>query len=542
MSSFRVAITQINIKIGDYDNIFRKIEQSIAIARLKEADILVFPELILSGWPLYDRIKQYEFRLSVKKLLEKCQDISDQLPLLLGTPIWTDDNKIINASVLLHNRQTKVISVKNHFCDNDFYNQSKYFSAGNISDIVSFQIKNKNILAFLGDDIFKFDVKQNWPDFDLIIVQSAWPYVFQLSEQRRDNICQIAKHTNKPIVCVQQVGAQDGCIFEGGSFAIAFNGIIRTSLKEFVEDSYIVELDDLQKEHGTAIYFNMHQPEEKISRALMLGIKDFVVKNGFQYSLLGLSGGIDSALVALLACEAIGNNNVKALYLPSRYNSPESLEDANKLAQRLGISLSVISIDNVYEEILKELHLFFDNQSLDTTEENLQSRLRAVFLMAFANKYHNVLLNTSNKSEVATGYGTLYGDITGAISVLGDIYKTQVYQIAKYLNKIYQVIPERIFLKAPSAELKQNQKDSDTLPEYHILDVILYQYIEQERPIEQIIKIVDAPVEVINKVIYMIEMSEFKRCQAPPIIHVSQKPFGISRKMPITEKKDVFQI
>lgn len=541
MSSLKIALAQSNIIIGDFPQIREIIHKQTQLALTQGASLLIFPELFISGWPLYDRVKQPEFLTQVNKVIEECLNYSNSLAILLGAPVLMND-KLYNASILLKNGERHIVSLRNHFHSEDFYHQSEYFEPGNISDVRVFEIQGKKFVACLGDDVFEFALSHQFWDIDLLIVQSCVPYVFRESEHRRERLRYIVEKLNVPLIFVQQVGAQTGCIFDGGSVAISLNGKFRLALKEFEEDIGIVDLEQLIGNTGSFIVFEDTEPEGKVARALVTGIRDFVHKNGFHSALVGLSGGIDSALVAVLAVEALGNNNVHALYLPSRFSSQESLEDAQQLAHHLNISFRIVSIDETYKLIVDNLSPYFQGLSFDITEENIQSRLRAVYLMAFANKFGYVLLNTSNKSEVATGYGTLYGDVTGALSVLGDIYKTQVYQIARYFNRRKPVIPERIFTKAPSAELKDNQKDSDTLPDYALLDTILYHYLEQQRSRQEIYQLVDAPADLIDKVIFMVEQSEFKRQQAPPILHVSSCPFGIKRKVPITERKDFFKI
>jgi NAD+ synthase (glutamine-hydrolysing) len=334
---------------------------------------------------------------------------------------------------------------------------------------------------------------------------------------------------------VNQVGAQTDLIFDGGSTVIGPNGNIIGQLELFKEDLRFFELDDMLTSVTQQEEITQFTKAELIYKALILGIKDYFDKLGIKKAIIGLSGGIDSAVVLVLLQNALGKENVKALLLPSMFSSDHSITDAIELTDNLGVDYEIIKITEVFDQYEQTLKPYFKGTEFNIAEENLQSRIRATLLMAFSNKFGNMLINTSNKSEMAVGYGTLYGDMCGGLSVLGDLYKTEIYELAELLNKYSKIIPENIIKKAPSAELKPNQKDTDSLPPYDVLDPILYQYVDMQVSEPQIVKL-GFDKDIVRKVIRMVNANEFKRYQAPPVLRVSDKAFGIGRRMPIVAK------
>jgi NAD+ synthase (glutamine-hydrolysing) len=340
-----------------------------------------------------------------------------------------------------------------------------------------------------------------------------------------------AKKYHLPLLYVNHVGAQTELIFDGGSLVINADGDVVEELKYFHEDFRVVDISSLNN-------IIDEEPVEDISLihdALVLGIKDYFNKLGFKKAILGLSGGIDSAVTLVLAAKALGSENVKALLLPSRYSSQHSIDDAVLLAKNLKVPYETIHFDDAYISFKSLLSPYFKDLPFDVTEENLQARIRAVLLMAFTNKFGYVLLNTSNKSEAAVGYGTLYGDMCGGLSVLGDIYKTQVYELANFINQNKDIIPVNSIIKPPSAELRPDQKDSDSLPEYDILDKILFNYIEKRKGPKELIAM-GFDEAIVKKTLRLVNMNEYKRHQTPPILRVSPKAFGMGRRMPIVGK------
>jgi NAD+ synthase (glutamine-hydrolysing) len=335
-----------------------------------------------------------------------------------------------------------------------------------------------------------------------------------------------------PLFYLNQVGAHTDLIFDGGSMVIHPDGTIADSLNLFTEDFKVYDSSKLQK----SLNLSIDKPEmEKIHDALVLGIKDYFVKSGLKKAILGLSGGIDSAVTLVLATKALGNENVRVLLMPSKYSSGHSVDDAVKLAKNLNVHYEIVPIQNSVDASLTTLKPVFKNMPEDITEENIQARIRGIFLMALSNKFGNILLNTSNKSEIAVGYGTLYGDMNGGLSVLGDVYKTDVYKLARFINNEKEIIPENIIQKPPSAELRPDQKDSDSLPEYNILDAVLFSYIELQKSKEEIIA-EGFDEALVNRVLKLVNFNEYKRFQTPPILRISSKAFGSGRKMPIVAK------
>jgi NAD+ synthase (glutamine-hydrolysing) len=371
--------------------------------------------------------------------------------------------------------------------------------------------------------------KQN-PDF--VVNIAASPFNYHQSEIRNAVITGNAVKYKVPVVYVNHIGAQTELLFDGGSMAVNSEGKVLYELDFFKEDFKIFDTNN------TDVNVSLKKPVleiELIHDALVMGLKDYFRKLGFNKAILGLSGGIDSAVTLVLAARALGSENVKAVLLPSRFSSSHSIDDAKKLAENINCDNDIISIEDSFLSIEKTLSSVFENMPSDLTEENMQARIRAVILMAMSNKFGYILLNTSNKSEAAVGYGTLYGDMCGGISVLGDMYKTQVYELADFINKDKEVIPVNSITKPPSAELRFDQKDSDSLPEYDILDKILFQYIELAKGPDEIIAL-GFDKAVVLKTLRLVNINEYKRYQTPPILRVSPKAFGMGRRMPIAAK------
>ncbi len=366
---------------------------------------------------------------------------------------------------------------------------------------------------------------------DLIINIAASPFSNDQEGTRKSTLVRNAIEYSLPLVYVNQIGAQTEIVFDGGSMFINNSGEVIHEMAYFKEDFRIVDINAPQTKD-----IQDNQPSiAKINDALVLGIRDYFNKMGFKTATLGLSGGIDSAVVAVLAAEALGSENVRVLLMPSKYSSDHSITDAVELAENLGILYETVNIQPIVDAFENAMSPIFKELEADVTEENIQARTRGVLVMALSNKFGNILLNTSNKSECAVGYGTLYGDMNGGLSVLGDVYKTDVFNLARYINRDREIIPENIIVKPPSAELRPDQKDSDSLPDYDILDDILYRYIEQNQSPDEIIN-AGYDAGVVQKAAHMVNINEYKRFQTPPIIRVSSKAFGFGRKMPLVAK------
>jgi NAD+ synthase (glutamine-hydrolysing) len=368
---------------------------------------------------------------------------------------------------------------------------------------------------------------------DLMINISASPFACDHAEERLHVIRANVERYGLPMFYVNQVGAYTEIIFDGGSMVLSPKGQVFDEMPYFEDCLRIYELAEVSE--GSR---EVSQPREKyrlLHDALVLGVRDYFRKSGLRTAILGLSGGIDSAVTAVLAARALGPDQVRAVLMPSQFSSDHSVNDARVLAQSLGIQYDIVPIESIYETYIEALKPHFFGLPFDITEENIQARIRGMIVMAFSNKFGNILLNTSNKSEMAVGYGTLYGDMCGGLSVIGDVYKTEVYELARYINKDGEVIPENTILKPPSAELRPDQKDSDSLPEYDLLDPILYQYIEQRQGPQELIAM-GFDEALVRRVLRLVNINEFKRHQTAPVLRVSAKAFGVGRRMPIVGK------
>jgi NAD+ synthase (glutamine-hydrolysing) len=368
---------------------------------------------------------------------------------------------------------------------------------------------------------------------DIVINIAASPFSYTKTESRENIFRNKARKYSLPVISVNQTGANTELVFDGASVIIDPDGNVIRKLPFFEEALVTFDTDNLDS--GLAKTIKKPDPVELIHKGLVLGIRDYFKKSGLRSAILGLSGGIDSAVCLCLAAEALGHENVRSLLMPSRYSSEHSVKDAVELAKRLQTRYDIVSIEKPFSAFENDLSDLFEGKARDVTEENIQARVRAVLLMAVSNKFGCILLNTSNKSEAAVGYGTLYGDMAGGLSVIGDVYKTDIYKLAEYINRHKEIIPENIIKKLPSAELRPDQLDSDSLPEYSVLDSILYQYIELQKPPEKIIED-GADADIVRRVIRMINFNEYKRYQAPPILRISSKAFGAGRRMPLVAR------
>ena len=364
---------------------------------------------------------------------------------------------------------------------------------------------------------------------------AASPFSYNKEKIKKGIFIEKAVRYKLPLFYVNQVGANTELIFDGGSMVIAADGEVLSELAIFKEDYKVYDVKDIISGSFKPETFPQKDDIEKIHNALVLGISDYFRKSGLSKAILGLSGGIDSAITLVLAVEALGNKNVRVLLMPSQYSSEHSITDAIALAEKLGVRFDMMSIQDICDQFDRTLKPLFAGLNQDITEENIQARTRGVLLMALSNKYGHILLNTSNKSEAAVGYGTLYGDMNGGLSVIGDVYKTRIYELAGYINREDEIIPLNIMRKAPSAELRPNQKDSDSLPEYHILDPILHLYIEDQLSSSEIVKM-GFDKALVDHVIQLVNRNEYKRFQTAPVLRISSKAFGIGRRIPIVAK------
>jgi len=543
----KLALAQLNYKIADFESNKNKIIQQINHASADDADLAVFSELAVCGYPPLDLLTREEFVKKSISTLEEIASYCTKTAAIVGGPSINPNSKgkqLFNTAWFLFNGKATPLVHKTLLPTYDVFDEYRYFQPNQNFEVLTF--KGKRIAITICEDLWDdqpveaaFSRNQLYtlsplqklatlrPDF--VINIAASPFSYHQHEVRRQVISRKAAQYKLPIYYVNQIGANTELIFDGGSMVVAPNGNIAHRLKYFEEDLHFVSTDFNGNEPDIS---NKPNETELIYNALVLGLRDYFNKSGLKTATIGLSGGLDSAVTAAIAVDALGSENVHGLLLPSQYSSNHSIADAQKLVQNLKIGSNLIPIKDIYFGFETALAPVFANRPPDVTEENLQARIRGTLLMAYSNKFGHILLNTSNKSEAAVGYGTLYGDMNGGISVLGDVYKTDVYKLAHYMNRHKETIPENTILKPPSAELRPDQKDSDSLPEYDILDAILFRYIELNKSAADIIQ-EGFDALTTEKVIRMVNRNEYKRFQCPPILRVSGKAFGFGRRMPI---------
>lgn len=551
----KVALAQLNYTIGHFDLNAKKIIASIERAKAEGARLIVFSELSVCGYPPHDL-------LTHKHFVDRCMITIDQIALscngiyaIVGAPsINTNPSGklLFNSAYLLGNGKILDVYHKTLLPDYDIFDEYRYFEP-NPGNYRLAEIDGMKIAITICEDIWddqptttSFARSKLYRDApmnhlaklnpDMVINISASPFSYDVEERRLEVFRSNVARYSKPVIYVNQVGGNTDLLFDGGSMVVNANGDIIFKLKCFEEDYQVVETGAFDKAQPLPTENpSSTQRIERIHYALVMGIKDYFNKLGFTKATLGLSGGIDSAVVLALAAQALDVNNLRVLLMPSQYSSQHSIDDAVALAKKLGVQYDIVSIQSIFESFKNQLSPIFAGKPEDITEENIQARIRGTLLMAISNKFGHLLLNTSNKSEAAVGYGTLYGDMCGALSVLGDVYKTDVYRLANFINRKDEIIPINTIQKPPSAELRPNQKDSDSLPPYEILDPILFAYIEQGLSAEEIAGLGFSSATV-NRTIRLVNMNEYKRYQSPPILRVSSKAFGYGRKMPLVTK------
>ena len=549
----KIALAQLNYHIGNFSYNKEKILNTIIEAKQDYVDLVVFSELCVCGYPPLDLLDYREFinqcENTVKEIAEHCVGIA----AIIGAPRINPSSTgkmLLNSGYFLYDGKVQYIQDKTLLPTYDIFDEYRYFEPNDQFDVIEF--KGKKIALTVCEDLWDDQPAQGVFERnrlynkspveklteynpDMLINIAASPFSYSKIWGKKNIFIQKAKRYNLPVFYVNQIGAQTELIFEGASLAIHPNGIIHKKLKWFEEDYQVINLKDISKMSQDHETHDTYGVIAKIHDALILGLRDFFNKLNFKKAVLGLSGGIDSAVSLVIAQRALGSENLRVLLMPSDYTSESSVSDSKKLADKLGVQYDEIPIQKVLHSFTSALEPVFRNTSEDVTEENLQARIRGTMLMAISNKFGNILLNTSNKSESAVGYATLYGDMSGAISVLGDVYKTDVYKLAEYINQEETIIPQNIIQKAPSAELRPNQKDSDALPEYEVLDKILFQYIELQKSTPEITE-EGFDEETVKKIVYLVNTNEYKRYQAPPVLRISSKAFGAGRRMPLVAK------
>lgn len=545
----KIALAQLNYHVGNFEFNTTKIIQNIREAKQNGANLIVFSELCVCGYPARDFLEFTEFITlcedAARAIAAECTNIACIIGL--PTPNNNPEGKDLNNSAyFIENGEVKSVVNKALLPNYDIFDEYRYFEPSTHFNCIDFM--GKRIALTICEDLWNtienplyitrpMDslIKQN-PD--LMINIAASPFAYNHDEERIAILKDNASRYNLPLFYVNHVGAQTELIFDGGSLVFDKSGNLVDEMPYFKEALCYYELADdttISHAHEHTVRDRRETDIEQIHQGLLLGIKDYFYKSGFKQAILGLSGGIDSAVVCALAVEALGPENVMAVLLPSRFSSDHSIKDAEDLVKNLGCKSETVAIAKITESFESALSPQFQNLPFNIAEENIQSRSRAVVLMAMCNKFGYILLNTSNKSEAAVGYGTLYGDMCGGISVIGDVFKTQVFELAREINREREIIPENTIVKPPSAELRPDQKDTDSLPEYDILDAILYEYIVQRRSSSAIVKL-GFDEDVVRKVLRLVNNAEHKRYQTPPILRVSPKAFGMGRRMPIVGK------
>ncbi|TKC12180.1 NAD+ synthase [Pedobacter polaris] len=542
----KIALAQLNYHIGNFEKNTKHIIENIALAKAKGADIVVFAELAICGYPPRDFLEFADFISlcdeAAHEIAKHCIDIA----CIVGLPIKNEilaGKDLYNAAYFIADGKIKEITKKALLPTYDVFDEYRYFEPHNEFTCIDF--KGKRIALTICEDLWNINdnplyvscpmdelIKQS-PD--LMINIAASPFNYRHDEDRIQILSDNAKKYKLPLFYVNQVGAQTEIIFDGGSLVFDETGAVKAEMKYFEEDLQVFDLDEVQNVKNKYPAAERADDISQIHDALILGIRDYFKKSGFTKAVLGLSGGIDSAIVCALACKALGAENVMAVLMPSKYSSDHSIKDALDLVNNIGCKHEIVEIKEAASAFDNMLAKPFTGLAPNLTEENIQARCRGIILMAMSNKFGYILLNTSNKSECAVGYGTLYGDMCGAIGVIGDVYKTQAFQLARYINKDGEIIPENTIVKPPSAELRPDQKDSDSLPEYDILDQILFQHIELQKGSKAIIA-QGFDEALVSRVLKMVNQAEFKRYQTPPILRVSPKAFGMGRRMPIVGK------
>jgi NAD+ synthase (glutamine-hydrolysing) len=567
----KIALAQQNYHIGNFEDNTRKIMGAIQYARSRKADLIVFSELSICGYPPRDFLEFDDFIRECYRAIDTIRELTDDIAVIVGAPQRNpavEGKDLFNAAWFLYKKEVHGVAHKTLLPNYDVFDEYRYFEPGYSWKVIEF--KGKRIALTICEDIWNLGDNPLYricpmdhlvtQQPDLMINISASPFDYDHDDDRNEIIRANVLKYNLPMFYCNAVGSQTEIVFDGGSLVMDAQGNMVKEMKFFEEDFAIVDLEEMKKakkgkpskvplrefdkemrvsklkDPGKIIeYLCSEKNITQIHQALILGIRDYFRKMGFSKAILGSSGGIDSAVTAAIACEALGKENVRTILMPSEFSSTHSVADGEQLSKNLDNPYDILPIKNIYQSFLDTLEPVFKGSAFGIAEENIQSRARGNLLMAMANKFGYILLNTSNKSELATGYGTLYGDMAGGLSVLGDVYKTQVYALAAFINRNGEIIPNNIIHKAPSAELRPNQKDSDSLPEYPLLDKVLFQYIEKRQGPKEIISM-GIEEALVKRVLKLVNTNEYKRNQFCPIIRVSSKAFGVGRRVPIVGK------
>jgi NAD+ synthase (glutamine-hydrolysing) len=550
----KIALAQLNYLIGDFEGNVARMTRAAGEAGEKGADLVVFSELSICGYPPLDLLERKDFIDNCLSHIEILAGALDPATgVLVGGPgpnPGSEGKMLFNSVFFLHGGKVRQVFRKSLLPTYDIFDEYRYFEPNREFEILEF--KGKRLAVTICEDLWDEQSFENEyahsrlytinPLEELVRFQphavinlAASPFSHRKMESKQSIFTGKAKRYGIPVLYCNQVGAQTELIFEGGSMAVNPSGIVAARLPFFKEDYLMVDLEELIHSSPASDAGQIPDRIGAMASALICGIRDYFGKMGFKKATLGLSGGIDSAVTLALAAEALGPAHLHVLLLPSQYSSAHSIDDSVEMAQKLGVKYDILPIEPLFNQFRETLNPLFRDLPEDIAEENIQARIRGTLLMALSNKFGNILLNTSNKSETAVGYGTLYGDMSGGLSVLGDVYKTDVYLLARHLNAQRQMIPENIITKAPSAELRPDQKDTDSLPPYEVLDQILEAYIEKQFPQEKLVELGCEP-ELANRIITLVNQNEYKRYQTPPILRISSKAFGVGRRLPLVAK------
>ncbi|MEJ7737742.1 MAG: NAD+ synthase [Chitinophagaceae bacterium] len=579
----KIALAQQNYHIGNFESNTQKIIAAISDARQMGADLVVFSELCVCGYPPRDFLEFNDFINKCYESIDQIKHYTDTIGVIVGAPRRNptlEGKDLFNAAILIYEGEVKGVTHKTLLPTYDVFDEYRYFEPAREWQVLHF--KGKKIALTICEDLWNLGdnplylacpmdkLMEQQPE--IMINISASPFDYDHDDDRKEMVRANVLKYKLPMIYCNAAGSQTEIVFDGGSLVFDAAGNLVKEMKYFEEDFQVVEMADdaadnakpavtekqaaeiidharfaaISLEKDTRVS-KLKDPDKiinylidennirQIHRALILGIRDYFRKMGFNKAIIGSSGGVDSAVTLALACEALGSENVKAVLMPSQYSTSHSVSDAEQLSRNLNNPYDIIPIASIYEAFLTALKPVFGDLPFSLAEENIQSRCRGNLLMAIANKFGYILLNTSNKSELATGYGTLYGDMAGGLGVLGDVYKMQVFALGNYLNRAQKCIPENILTKAPSAELRPDQKDIDSLPDYNVLDKVLYQYIERRQGPKEIISM-GLEESLVNRVLKLVNTNEYKRNQFCPIIRVSSKAFGVGRRVPIVGK------
>ena len=543
---FRLIIAQLNPTVGDLVNNYSLIVKTCEKVKKKKVDLIAFPEMFLTGYQTQDLVFKASFLKKVDIILKKLsKDERISSPILIGAPV-SIGNKIFNTYILIEKGEIKIVSKKKHLPNQDIFDEKRIFSSGDGS--LCFEVNKFKIGCPICEDLWHKDVSQDLKakGADIIISPNGSPYYREKYKHRVEVVSKRVKETKLPVVYINMVGGQDDQIFDGESFVMNSEEKVTKVFPSF--ESKVDKVDFVNNDGvwSTKQETNSFEDDTLHSdyKAMTVGLKDYVFKSGFKKVVIGLSGGIDSALVATIAVDAFGPSNVLCVKLPSKITSDESLDDADELINRLGCKNETIFIEKINDVFLDSLSDVFKNLKKDVTEENIQSRIRGLILMALSNKFGSMLLTTGNKSEVAVGYSTIYGDMAGGYNPLKDLYKSRVFLVSKWRNENFRkwmlgskkdVIPKNIIEKAPTAELRENQRDDDTLPPYEVLDKILEEFIEKDSSVNEIVK-QGFDYNIVKNIEKLIYNSEYKRYQSAPGPNLTQKSFWLNRRYPIINR------